>query len=153
MSLLQSLWLDSVYCTCSCSSSQLSLFVFAVLPSHSHVIQWLGGLTRWRWSSRPIDGNDRQGMNRTSLYTANQCTAHLNLCFSSSILWSVFCLMKLLRKIWLVHTDAMWTSLQQISSYSSDSELIEHLRFFLTTIVWMDFRVTNVWEFSLKLSV
>lgn len=106
MSLLQPWRLDSVYCTLVALASFLC--VFCSLPSHGicHVIHGLEGLRGSRLyrndemqtcnCTKPINARGCQGMNRTSLHTANQCTAQLNYVFLFSFsLWSYFCFMKL----------------------------------------------------------
>lgn len=77
--------------------------VFCSLPSHrGFVIQGLEGLRGSRLYSndemqtcnctKPINARGCQGMNQTSLHTANQCTAQLNYVFLFSFsLWSYFC--------------------------------------------------------------
>lgn len=93
MSSLQPWRLDSVYCNCSCSSCQLSLclLLFAITQGICHIIQGLEGLSGRRLyrnnemqtcnCTKPINARGCQGTNRTSLHTANQCTAQLNYVF------------------------------------------------------------------------
>lgn len=100
---LQPWRLDSVYCNCSCSSCQLSLCLslFAITQGICHIIRGLEGLRGSRLyrndemqtcnCTKPINARGCQGMNRTSLHTANQCTAQLNYVFLFSFsLWSYF---------------------------------------------------------------
>lgn len=87
----------------SCSSCQLSLclLLFAITQGICHVIHGLEGLRGSRLyrndemqtcnCTKPINARGCQGMNRTSLHTANQCTAQLNYVFLFSFsLWSYF---------------------------------------------------------------
>lgn len=87
MSLLQTWCLTSVYCNCSCSSCQFSLCL-AVYHTHTqgfcHIIRTLEEaanteMMRCKCVTVTVQNPLRrcQGMNRTSLHTANQCTAQL----------------------------------------------------------------------------
>lgn len=99
------------------------LCVFCCVPSHRGFDISSKGWRVWEEvacaemtrcnCTKPINARGCQGMNRTSLHTANQCTAQLNYMFLfPSGLWSYFCFLKLPRDQWLVHNMLYLCGLQ-----------------------------------------